>query len=285
MKIAIVSPGPIRSFSKVYQSWVNNLIKPLEDQVGQGNVKIFIEYFTVDKNHMENLKKMEFHTKAELDEPGWSEILENSPYIEYQGRYHYDDNYIISIINNINEFNNCNYHPSNMKKYSDKLRFKDTKMWMKKKRMFYNLIHAICMNYNNKRIIDKVPDDYECIIKIRSDAYLLKPYQLDLQKFHNSKNVYFQIATDQSQRSRITFGIRWDTFFMGSNKALKKMYQDYYKNCNLLIVKYLNRNKIIRPEYFIDLLLKESKLNKKTYKYYYYSEWEVITSSCKLGYG
>ena len=285
MKIAIVSPGPIRSFSKVYQSWVNNLIKPLEDQVGQGNVKIFIEYFTVDKNHMENLKKMEFHTKAELDEPGWSEILENSPYIEYQGRYHYDDNYIISIINNINEFNNCNYHPSNMKKYSDKLRFKDTKMWMKKKRMFYNLIHAICMNYNNKIIIDKVPDDYDYIIKIRSDAYLLKPYQLDLQKFHNSKNVYFQIATDQSQRSRITFGIRWDTFFMGSNKALKKMYQDYYKNCNLLIVKYLNRNKIIRPEYFIDLLLKESKLNKKTYKYYYYSEWEVITSSCKLGYG
>lgn len=285
MKIAIVSPGPIRSFSKVYQSWVDNLIKPLEDQVGQGNVKIFIEYFTVDKNHMENLKKMEFHTKAELDEPGWSEILEKSPYIEYQGRYHYDDNYIINIIDNINEFNNCNYSLSNMKKYDAKLQFKDEKMWKKKKRMFYNLIHAVCMNYNNKKIIDKVPDDYDYIIKIRSDAHLLKPYKLDLKNLYNNKNVYFQIASDQLQKSRITFGIRWDTFFMGSNKALKKMYHDYYKKCNLLFVRYMNRNLIRRPEYFIDLLLKESKLNKKTYEYYYHSDWEVITSSYKLGYG
>ena len=285
MKIAIVSPGPIRSFSKVYQSWVDNLIKPLEDQVGQGNVKIFIEYFTVDKNHMENLKNKEFHTKAELDEPGWSEILEKSPYIEYQGRYHYDDNYIINIINNINEFNNCNYTLSNMKKYDAKLQFKDERMWKKKKRMFYNLIHAVCMNYNNKMIIDKVPDDYDYIIKIRSDAHLLKPYQLDLKNLYNNKNVYFQTAIDQSQKSRITFGIRWDTFFMGSNKALKKMYHDYYKNCNLLFIRYMNRNLIRRPEYFIDLLLKESKLNKKTYKYYYHSDWEVITSDYKLGYG
>ena len=255
---------------------------------------------------MENLKKMEFHTKAELDEPGWSEILENSPYIVYQRRYHYDENYITNIIDKINEFNNSTYELSNMKKYDDRLKFKDHRMWKKKRRMFYNLIHAICMNYNNKIIIDKVPDDYDYIIKIRSDAYLLKPYQLDLQNIYNNKSVYCQIADDQldtnlkkdesynkatverlaqRSKSRITFGVRWDTFFMGSNKALKKMYQDYYKNCNLLFVRYMNRNLIRRPEYFIDLLIKESKLNKKTYEYYHYSNWKVITSTHKLGYG
>ena len=285
MKVAIVSPGPIRSFSKVYNSWVENLIKPLEKQVGVGNVKIFIEYFTVDENHFENLKNMEFHTKLEVDQPGWSDILENSPYIEYKHKYHYDTKYINNIFKIINEKNNSNYQPENLKKFSEGLKKHNNSLYKRKKRMYYNLIHGICMNYNNKVLIDKIPDDYGFIVKIRSDALLLKPYNLpNLSIFEKNNTVFFQKRRVQN-KPYIEFGLRWDTFFMGNHQSLKKMYQNFFKICYLLIIRYNNRDLIRRPEYLIGMLLKNSKLKKKPYDYFHDSHWTVKKSENMLNYG
>ena len=140
------------------------------------------------------------------------------------------------------------------------------------------------MNYNNKVLIDKVPDEYDFIIKIRSDAKLINQFPIYKVKKAIKNCVYFQFGYIANKK-QVVYGTRWDTFFMGKTKSLKCMYHNFYNNCKLHIVRYLKKSIERRPEYFIGMMIKDAKLKKKAYIYTHDKDWTVTKSKDMLNYG
>ena len=251
MKIALVSPGPIRSFADCYQSWVDKLILPLEMKVGKGNVKIFLDYFSVTEDfYKQQFDKNIFTTKMEVDRPGWKDILDNSPYIESSTQYVYTDQYILDLFDKINIENNTDINVYELKKYNINKKLKDQKF-----KSYYNFIQGICSNYNNKKLIDKIPDEYDIIIKLRCDAFLISEYPIDKILKINDNTMYLQK------------GPRWDNFYMGKRSTLVQLYQNLYKNLNVFINTF--KKKLITPEIMLSCLIKNEKIFTQTYSYSY----------------
>ena len=264
MKIAIVSPGPIRSFADCYSSWIDNMIKPLEEQVGKGNVKIFLDYFSVDNEfYQQQFNKNIFTTKMEIDRPGWKEIISNSEYIELANQYTYTDDYILDIFTKINTHNNSELDAYELKKYNINKQRRELKY-----KSYYNFIQGLCSNFNNKKLIDKVSHEYDVIIKLRCDAELLNKYPVKEVLNINDNTIYLQRGT------------RWDNFYMAKRDTLVKLYSDLYKHMYQNILKF--KQNIVTPEMFLTFLIKSHSIDRKYYNYSHIKKKQPSVGSWKV---
>ena len=122
MKVALACSGPIRTFNRCYQTWIDNIIIPLENIIGKGNVKIFMYNSVIDEDfYKTNIENSLFSAKIGTDSSGWKDIIENSPYIEKYIQYTYNNQYIEEIFDKINTYNKTNYDVYNIKKYVSSL--------------------------------------------------------------------------------------------------------------------------------------------------------------------
>lgn len=290
MKVAIVSPGPIRSFSLCYQSWVKKLIVPLENTIGKDNVKVFMyNSIITDEVYEKELKDSIFNTKLGTDTDGWQEIFENSPYITYHDIYKYNDKYIEEIFNEINEFNGTNYNPYSLKKYT---KFIEKKNFTYKS--YYMLIQGICLNYNNKKLIDLVPDKYDLIIKIRPDVFLVEPYPIKELLQMKENTIYLQVkkhkGTVRTLQKKLldddnfVLGKRWDNFYMGHTKTLKQLYSNLFSLFNLHINNFITKPLLQEeciPEWFFQNIILSEKIMVDKYFYHGVADKRFIIPSTK----
>ena len=256
MKIAIIIPGPIRSFANNYESLLKYIILPIEEKYGKGSVKIFMDYFTVTKEFYEKeYDKNMFNTKMEIDAEGYQEILDNSEYIAYKNSYVFKDDYVENIFNEINKENNSNYDCYELKNYNKEL-YKNQDAKGFKFKNYYVFMQGIIMNYNNKQLLEKVPDDYDIIIKYRADAKLLKFFPFSFLDKIEDNTIYLPIAS----------GGRWDTFFVATANSMRNLYKNYYSECITLIDTYKKNDKFEAEDMLIKLIkLTGNKLEKLNY--------------------
>lgn len=287
MKVAIAVCGPLRSFSNCYPTWLTHLITPLEKKIGEGNVKIFIDYFHTPEDTYQNTHdKNIFTTKLEIDTAGWNDIINQSKYIQYKNRYNYDDSYIENIFNLINktEDTNVTFNLYELKKYNKQKyipkghKYKKQRSIQKKQvyKSYYNFIQGICHIYNTKKIIDVIPSEYDYTIKIRADAYLLKPYPIDTILTMNSDSIYIQKEAKQQNN---TGGSRFDTFYMAKTDVLKKIYTNIFKHFKTFCQKFIVCEKnwhTCKPENLFCHIIYKSKIKVKPYPYIYeHNNWKV----------
>ena len=274
MKVAIASCGPLRTFSKCYQTWIDNIIIPIENRIGKGNVKIFMYNCITDKKYYDTyIKNGKFNRKLGIDSEGSEDIINSSEYIEVCKDYHHNDMYIENIFNEINKFCNTDYNIYDIEKHT-------VPNGKKKKKFYHALISGICSNYNNKKIVDMIPIDYDLVIKIRPDAYLVQQYPIDTILNMDSNSIYLQVLKSDQPKTNIPkfnlfkkklLGKRWDNFFMGHNKTLKHLYQNFLLNCKLMIDKYLqephNQHDCI-PEFLLKNIIENAKIKPEKYFYH-----------------
>ena len=275
MKVAIIAPGPIRSFSLCYQSWVDNLILPLENRIGKGNVKIFMDNSIITDNIFDkDLKNSVFTTKLGIDTDGWQNIIKNSPYIAQHTTYKYNDQYIENIFTKINNFNGTSYDPYSLKKHTTLY----TKKNNYKYKFYYMLIQGICLNYNNKKAIDKIPEDYDITIKIRPDAFLVNPYPInDIINIKNN-TIYLQAKISSHNNpsfkllnKKYLLGKRWDNFYMAHTSTLKQLYQKLYYHFSKNIHKFIqqpNKQNECIPEFLLKNIILSEKITVDKYLYH-----------------
>ena len=222
MKVCICIPGPLRSFSRCWESILRCMIKPLEEKVGKGNVKIYMENFHVSEEfYKKEFDKNMFNTKMEIDTSGWQKILNTSKYIEYSNLYEFRDAYIENIFKQINEKNETDWDVYDLKKYVMPFQ-KMEKSGMEFKH-YYNFVQGLCMNYNNKILIDKIPNEYDIIIKMRGDTKFI--WEFPVVDALKSKNNFIYTAA----------GNRWDNFFWGRANTVKSLYENFFTQAKAII--------------------------------------------------
>ena len=259
MKIALLLPGPLRSFSECWNSLSEQLIKPIEQYYDGITFKIFIEYFHVSQEFYEQeYEKNIFNSKMEIDTPGWQEILKNSRYFEYQNEYIFKDQYIFDIFEEINKVNNKKYNPLSLKKISKQKKEKCNSFYYD----FYVFIQGICLHFNNKKLIDKIPPEFQISIKGRPDTFYEKRYPVEQFSNIEENVVYLQE------------GERWDCFFVSHTKTLQKLYSNFFKHCQKFI-HILKKKGKLKPEKMLLLLLKYEKIEIKKYTYNCNNHWKV----------
>ena len=273
MKVALACCGPLRSFSQCYHTWISNIIIPLEKKIGKGNVKIFMYNCTTNKTYYEtNIENSKFNSKIGIDSDGSEHIINNSEYIELFNKYQQNDQYMINIFEEINKLFNTNYNIREIDNYT-------VPNGTKKKNFFHTMISGICSNYNNKKIIDMIPDDYDLVIKIRPDAYIIRPYPIDTLLNMKTNHIYIQVLDHTIPRIKIPKhnffkkklqGKRWDNFYMAHNNTLKHLYHNFFLHCKIMIDTYIqepDRQHECMPEFLLKNLIENQKIIPEKYFY------------------
>lgn len=247
INIAICISGQLRSFSKSFHTLRDNIINPLEKMDNVDKVNIFMNCF---KFNDENFYSNKYTSKMELDTPGWEEILEDPLFI-YKNTYKFTDSNVYDIFNQY-----TNKNPDDMEKYQKN----DSK---EKNRSWKLLINAVCMHHNNKVIIDKVPDNYDIIIRLRCEGMYKNDFPINIiSKCLKYDVIYFCTKNIKNLSNR------GDNFFIGNTKTIKKLYN------NIPVDDFLNEFIITGKLLAETMLLKLVKLNKIEPKSFHMN-WKV----------
>ena len=140
------------------------------------------------------------------------------------------------------------------------------------------LIQGICLNYNNKKAIDKIPEDYDITIKIRPDAFLVNPYPInDIINIKNN-TIYLQAKISSHNNpsfkllnKKYLLGKRWDNFYMGTRSTLVQLYDNYFYYCHTILNKFIqkpNKQDKCIPEYLLQNIIIKEKIQSVEFLYH-----------------
>lgn len=255
MNIAICIPGQLRCFTKYYDNLIQNVILPLENSNKINQVSIFLECFTIKKKYNEN-PNSKYNIKMHVDTEGIDEISK-SKYFKYCNLYNFTDDTIYQVFKDIK----CKYSPDDLEKYQKKLRSKNNMAWKR-------LTNGVCQLYNNKKLIEKVPDNYDIIMRMRSDVEYIKKFPVE--KILNCKNNTLYFCTSGYYLSK-----GGDTFFFGNTKLLKNVYKNLYHYLRNNVEKYVKSGNIT-PESILDDILIDLDINPMSINYRMFKHWKII---------
>lgn len=249
MKVAICICGQIRSLSLYFHTLINNIVKVIENDGHE--VGIFIDSFNITKDYYnKNFSTNLYTTKMEIDRLGWENVLNKyNKYIKYKNIYSFSDQNIYDIFKKYTKYN-----PDDMKKYQN------LKKSLGKNRSWKLIINAICMHYNNKVVINKVPEDYDIIIRLRGEGEYMSKFPKEIiNKFKNNV-IYFC-----NQNPTIIFTNQLgDNFFMGNYYSMNKIYKDLFSLFNTILEKYMKTG-YLTGEMILEDLVNYNKMIPKTF--------------------
>lgn len=243
MKIAICIPGQLRTFSKYYDTLIKNFVIPLENK-NKNKVDIFMDCFWVENER--ELDGNKFNAKFEVDIPGWEKIVNESKYIKYKNFYKFSDSTFYNLIEKINKINDKKYNIDEIKKYTKYCRKLNSST------RFYNLlVNGLSMHYNNKNLIDKIPSNYDIIIRTRADIRYIEKIKLDFNfdKIINSNSIHLMNKHNGQKNTAL-----YDQIIIGSNNNMKKLYKNFFKEC-LVWLDIFKLKGIYRAETMLNYLI------------------------------